>query len=105
MTQIHHVVQSTANRYVVDPDRGIVQRRELVMGASDIQQIKHGDDMFQVGDDGTFQVPERVAAHFLRMPGWHEGPNPFAEAQPEPEPEPEPDPAAKPARSRSKATA
>jgi hypothetical protein len=96
MTQIYHVIQSTSDRYVLDPDRGMVQRRELVMKASDVAAIKHGEDTYEVASDGTFDVPEHVAAHFLRQPGWHQGPNPFAEAEPEPE---------KPARAKAKATA
>jgi hypothetical protein len=99
VTQIYNVIQSTANRYVLDPDHGMVQRRELVMRASDVSAIKHADDTFDVQPDGTFQVPEHVAAHFLRMPGWHEGSNPFAvEEQEKPAGE-------KPARARAKASA
>jgi hypothetical protein len=96
VTQIYNVIQSTANRYVLDPDQGMVQRRELVMKASDVSAIKHADDTFEVQADGTFDVPEHVAKHFLRMPGWHEGANPFAAAEPEQE---------KPAESKARARA
>ncbi|MGO9903487.1 MAG: hypothetical protein ACLP0J_28255 [Solirubrobacteraceae bacterium] len=96
MTQIYNVIQSTSDRYVLDPDRGMVQRRELVMQASDVHAIKHGDEQFEVAPDGTFDVPAHVAAHFLRQPGWHEGSNPFAEVEPEP---------GKPARAKTKAPA
>jgi hypothetical protein len=96
MTQIYHVIQTTSDRYVLDPERGMVQRRELVMQAATTGAIKHGDDQFEVQADGTFDVPAHVAAHFLGRPGWHEGSNPFAEAQDEPE---------KPARAKTKAPA
>ncbi len=79
MTQIYNVIEGTENRYVVDPDRGVVQRSELVMQASDVDRIVHEDGTFEVGPHGTFQVPDHVAAHFLRQPGWHQGANPFAE--------------------------
>ena len=88
MTQIHNVVESPTSRYVLDPDHGMVQRRELVMRASDVDRIKHGDDTFEVQPDGSFEVPADVAAHYLRMPGWHEGPSPFAPEHREPQPQP-----------------
>jgi hypothetical protein len=77
----------------------MVLRREIQMKPADTGAIKHGEDTYEVQSDGTFDVPEHVAAHFLRMPGWHEGSNPFAEEEPEPAEQ------GKPARSRSKAPA
>ena len=96
MTQIYHVIQSTSDRHVLDPERGMVLRREIEMKPADTAAIKHGEDTYQVANDKTFDVPEHVAAHFLRQPGWHQGPNPFAEQEAEPE---------KPARAKAKATA
>ena len=89
MTQIHNVIESPTMRHVLDPALGLVQRRELVMRASDVDRIKHGADTFEVQPDGSFEVPAEVAAHYLRMPGWHEGPSPFAPEHQEPQPQPQ----------------
>ncbi len=96
MTQIYHVIQSTHDRHVLDPERGMVLRREIAMKPADTGAIKHGDDIYEVQADRTFDVPEHVAAHFLRQPGWHEGENPFAQSE---------EPAEKPARAKAKASA
>lgn len=75
--QIHHVQTGYRDRWVLDADEGAVKRREMVMRHSDVHRIAHEGKTYDVHDDGTFHVPDAVAAHMLRMPGWHEGESPF----------------------------
>jgi hypothetical protein len=76
--QIHHTVVSHQDRYVLDPEFGAVKRREQVFAKSDVEQIKHGDDSYEVQPDGSFVVPAELADFMLKQPGWNEGPSPFA---------------------------
>lgn len=78
MTQIYRVKVSFRERYVLDEKEGMVMRRERILQPADevtITDPKYGT--FEVQPDGTFHVPDEVAAHFLRMPDWNEGANPF----------------------------
>lgn len=82
MKQIYHVQQRTKNRHVVDPDQGMVMRSELIMQPSGFDRIVrcHRDghqEVYELQPDGTFMVPDEVAAEHLGRPGWHEGENPF----------------------------
>lgn len=88
MTQVHKVVETTVNRFEVDADHGVVQRVARLMKPAGDDRIKHGDETFEVQPDGTFELPEHVAAHFLRQPGWHEGPSPFAPDERDEKPSP-----------------
>jgi hypothetical protein len=88
MRQIYNVKVGFRNRWVMDERDGMVQRTERVMQPADTEVIKDPElGPFEVRKDGTFHVPDKVAEHFLRMPDWNEGPNPFfadAEADPAP---------------------
>lgn len=81
--QIHHVETSFHDRYVVDPEHGQVRRREEVLRCSDITQVSHDGKTYSRDDDGTFDVPDDVAAFLVgRRTGqgtWRTGPNPFAD--------------------------
>lgn len=82
MKQIYHVVEKPRDRWVTDPEQGLVLRHEMVMQSSDVEliEIVHADGRRQVYErhpDGTFMVDDEVGRDQLRKPGWHEGANPF----------------------------
>jgi hypothetical protein len=77
LKQIYHVEEQPEDRFVLDPQRGPVMRRELIMKASSQEKIVRGDNTYEVRPDGTFMVDEHTAAFLLSRPGWHSGPNPF----------------------------
>jgi hypothetical protein len=94
MLQIHHVQVTYEDRWVLDPQYGSVKKREEILAPSGTSSIgvpaKQFDscpdgETFEVQTDGAFHVPNDVAAYFLRMPGWREGPSPLA-VEPEPTP-------------------
>lgn len=90
--QIHHARIGDRVRFVPDPGsaidhalfpgtshrRGMSAERYRALGPSDVHQIAHEGETYNIDPDGSFTVPEHVAAHLTRMPEWHEGPNPFA---------------------------
>jgi hypothetical protein len=100
--QIYHVHTEYEDRWVLDPQRGHVKRREelitpsgtttIVVPADQFDSTPDGDE-FTADNSGTFSVPDDVAAYFLRQPGWNEGLSPF----------PPEDTPAKPTRSRKAA--
>ena len=83
--QIHHSHTTYEDRWVLDPDKGSVKRREALMQPSGTSAISVPAGRFESCPDGetftatddTFNVPEDVAAYFLNMPGWGEGLSPF----------------------------
>ena len=77
LKQIYHVEEQPEDRFVLDPQRGPVMRRELIMKASSQEKIVRGDNTYEVRPDGTFMVDEHTAAFLLSRPGWHSGANPF----------------------------
>jgi hypothetical protein len=77
LTQIYHVEEQPEDRFVLDPQRGPVMRRESIMKPSSRDKITRGDAVYEVRPDGTFMVDEHTAAFLLSTPGWHAGPNPF----------------------------
>ena len=104
--QIHHVQVTYEDKWVLDPQHGSVKKREEIIapsGTSSIGVPAHQFDScpdgetFEVQSDGAFHVPDDVAAFFMRMPGWREGPSPLVD-----EPAAEPTPARK---SKAKAAA
>ena len=82
--QIHHVETSYEDRWVLDEQRGAVKRREQIMKRSSAERIVHNGETYEVEADGTFLVPDDVAAFMCRQPGWHEGPSPFSPDEPTP---------------------
>lgn len=84
--QIYHVHTTYEDRWLLDPDKGAVKRREALMRPSGTSSISVPEGQFdscptgatfEVTADGAFNVPEDVAEFFLRMPGWGEGISPF----------------------------
>lgn len=88
--QIHHVIATDEVRYVPDPSdavdhaihdrrlrRGFRAEHHRVLAPSGVSKIAHEGETYKIAPDGTFTVPEHVAEHMLRMPGWNEGPSPF----------------------------
>lgn len=91
MAEIHHTQVGYEDRWVLDPAMGAVKRREEILKPSGVERIVHGDDTYERTDRGSFEVPDGVADFYVRMPGWHRGPSPFA-----PEPKAAPKAEAKP---------
>ena len=88
--QIHCVVESTTEEWVVDPLRGPIKEKRRALQPASTERIVTppggfkscpDGETFEVGPDGTFSLPDDVAEHFLRMPGWHEGASPFPPAE------------------------
>lgn len=78
MRQIHHVAVTYRERWALDPERGAVKERQEVLGASGTWRIGAADGTaYDREADGTFMVPDEVAAFWLRRPGWFEGASPF----------------------------
>ena len=84
--QIYHVHTTFEDRWVLDPDKGSVKRREALMKPSGTASIAVPEGQFDstpeggeftADESGTFSVPDDVATYFLRMPGWNEGLSPF----------------------------
>lgn len=80
--QIHHVISSYIDRYVLDSTAGPVMRHELVMKESGAQAIVHEGKTYPLDEEtGTFDVPEEVGQFYISRPNgngvWREGPNPF----------------------------
>ncbi len=80
--QIHHIITTNVDRFVLDPTLGPVKRRELVMKQSDVQTIASGGHTYEMQPDLTFEVPPELGNFYLthkdKDGSWHEGPNPFA---------------------------
>lgn len=90
--QIHEVQVFKKKSHHLDPEKGLVLQTQDIVKRSDTSVISFDGVEYEVDDDGTFDVPDEVAAFFIGTPGWYEGPNPFNEA------EAEADAAKKPAR-------
>ena len=79
MKQIYQLQERNELKYVLDPHAGPVKKSQAVIKATDTHAISHEGEQYQREDDLTFLLPDHVADHYLRMPGWHEGVNPFYE--------------------------
>ena len=77
MQQIYHIEEQPEDRYVLDPQRGPVMRRESIMKPSGTEKLSRGDKTYEVRPDGTFLVDDETATYLLSRPGWHTGANPF----------------------------
>ena len=106
--QIFHCETSHADRWVMDPQHGMVKRREEVLRPSGLRSIGVAAGVYESCPEeteflpdasGTFDVPADVAAHLLAQPGWGEGLSPFP-----PEETQETQAEAKPPRSGAKKT-
>lgn len=80
--QIHHIITTEVDRFVLDATLGPVKRRELVMKSSGIDHLTYANREFHRDPDGTFTVDDDVAAFFLGRKdasgSWFAGPSPFA---------------------------
>jgi hypothetical protein len=74
---IHQVETDTVIRHEVDPFRGHVAKRVEVLKQGTTSAIKFHDDREFEAVDGSFDLPEDVAAYFLGTPGWYAGASPF----------------------------
>ena len=82
IVQIHNVEVSYKDRMVLDPEQGLLRKREELLKRASTERIVHGGEVYEVQADGSFEVPQSVATFMTRMPGWYLGPNPFtAEAE------------------------
>jgi hypothetical protein len=80
IVQIHHAHVQETMKYIVDPVEGLVQRPVRNLRPSGTDRIKYGPtgETYEIQSDGSFHLPREVADYMLRMPGWTEGPSPFA---------------------------
>jgi hypothetical protein len=91
MTKIHHLTETRRQVAVRDSasaidhalapgrhGRGFRLEEETELATSDVHRIAHQGETYDIGPDGSFTVPEHVAAHLVSQPGWHKGPNPLA---------------------------
>lgn len=77
--KIHQVVETFENLHEIDPRKGPVLRKERVLkegSTTAIDDPTHGH--FEIGPDGSFDVPDELGVFLCRTPDWFEGPNPFA---------------------------
>ncbi len=85
--QIHHIVTTEADRYVLDPQHGPVLRREQIIRPSDITSIVYGSKSYERQDDGSFDVDEETARFLVGRKDksgiWHNGPSPYAPSEEE----------------------
>lgn len=77
MQVIHHTHIEKTMRWTLDPDRGAVKEPVAVLKRSNVDRIVHDGETYEIHGDGSFYVPDHVAAFLLRMPDWHEGESPF----------------------------
>ena len=98
IVQIHHAQVTTTFKYILDPVEGMVQRPVRSFKASGTDRITYGPtgETYEIQSDGSFHVPSEVADYMLRMPGWNEGPSPFAAEMQEAEQKPRASRARKP---------
>jgi hypothetical protein len=90
-TQIHHRRSVPVDEWVTDPDMGLVLKRseKLMPNTADNLSVGKGTfastpegGTYQPDEDGTFTVPEDVAADMVKHhPHWYAGPSPFARAK------------------------
>lgn len=81
MKQIYCVKIGYRDRWDMDERDGMVLRHEKVMQPADTASIVHAGKEYKIAKDSTFLVPDDVADHFLRMPDWNEGANPFGKPE------------------------
>ena len=79
--KIYHVINKEVDRFVLDPLRGTILRRENILTQSDIESIAKDDEVYPIDHQGTFEVPESVGQDLLERAvangRWYEGENPF----------------------------
>jgi hypothetical protein len=76
---IHNVEVFDEKHYEIDPAKGAVLKHTQVLKRGTADTIAHDGETFSVDADGSFHVPDDLAALLLKQPGWYEGPNPFVE--------------------------
>jgi hypothetical protein len=78
MPQIHEVQVFDEKRYEIDPHRGAVLKHDKVLKRGTTAALDYpGHGVFEVSDDGSFEVPDEVADYYTSLPDWDRGPNPF----------------------------
>lgn len=77
--QIHQIQEFKNPKTILDPSRGLVLTHERVLKQSSTSAIAFDGVTYEIGEDGSFDVPDEVGQYYVGRPGWYEGPNPFAE--------------------------
>lgn len=79
--KIYHVVSKEVDRFVLDPLKGTILRRENILSQSDLESIVRDGETYEVDAQGTFDVPETIGRDLLNRAvangRWYEGENPF----------------------------
>jgi hypothetical protein len=80
MSKIHNVESSEEKSYAIDPEKGIVQKTNQVIGQGSASSIAHDGETYKIEADGSFEVPDELADLLCHTPGWFRGANPFQSA-------------------------
>lgn len=80
--KIHAVQERTSARYVLNEQTGLPRRINTTeLTDPNTEVIVHKGQSYFCGPDGTFDVPDEVAAefvdHIIGGVAWHEGTSPF----------------------------
>lgn len=82
MTTIHH--EESRQEYLPDPDNPHRQILKHTRVPSGVDRLKYKGKSYERDEEGNFDVPPDVAAHWLRFPGWKRDKNPLPPEAPEP---------------------
>lgn len=76
--KIHHVIETTQDRWEVDPVRGPGRVRSAIVRPSDVHRLVFKKKTYDIGPDGSFDVPNEVGKFYVGKLGWYEGVLPVA---------------------------
>ena len=88
--QIYTVHTEYEDRWVLDPEKGAIKKREALMKPAPTTSISippktfescPDGETFDVQPDGSFHVPNDVGQFFCSQSDWHEGLSPFPPAE------------------------
>lgn len=77
MSKVHNVESHEERSYAIDPEKGIVQKTNQVIGRGGATSVSHEGVRYEIESDGSFEVPEELAEALCSTPGWFRGENPF----------------------------
>jgi hypothetical protein len=76
--KIYQVIATEELRHEVDPIKGVRARKETVLARGGSTSIADGEGgTYEIGPDGSFEVPDELGHFLLKQPGWYEGVNPL----------------------------
>jgi len=69
--RILHAVETTEERFELDPLRGPVRTRVKVLKPSALTSLVHDGKTYKADSDGVCDVPEAVGAEMIKRKDWH----------------------------------